>query len=142
MINGGGYPHRHFQRDCHKASKLVHICDVYDALRTNRPYREAWEAERVLELLEKGLGWDFDAEIGRSFIQMMGQWERRLAVVDDHTPLPQYTAAVGAANVTAARAAADAADAANKATGVTVGDATAAAVPTSTVAEGPPPAAP
>lgn len=102
MINGGGYPHRHFQRDCHKASKLVHICDVYDALRTNRPYREAWEAERVLELLEKGVGWDYDAEIGRAFIQMMGQWERRVAVVDDQTPLPQYAAAVDAAARTAA----------------------------------------
>ncbi|MEK7239753.1 MAG: HD domain-containing phosphohydrolase [Gemmatimonadota bacterium] len=142
MINGGGYPHRHFQRDCHKASKLVHICDVYDAMRTNRPYREAWEAERVMEMLEKGLGWDFDAEIGRSFIQMMGQWERRLAVVDDHTPLPQYAAAVGAANAAAVRAAVDAADAANRAIEVTVGDATAAAVTTSTVVEGPPPAAP
>src|SRR5450759_3297073 len=78
MINGGGYPARHFRRDCHKASRLVHICDVYDALRTNRPYREAWESERVLELLEKGVGWDYDAEIGRAFIQMMGQWELSL----------------------------------------------------------------
>ena len=109
MINGGGYPNRHFQRECHKASKLVHICDVYDALRTNRPYREAWEAERVLELLEKGIGWDFDEEIGRAFIQMMGQWERRVAVVDDHTPLPQYAAAVDAANKASAEVAAAAA---------------------------------
>lgn len=97
MINGGGYPNRHFQRDCHKASKLVHICDVYDALRTNRPYREAWEADRVLQQLEKGLGWDFDEEGGRAFIQMMGQWERRVAVVDDKTALPQYAAAMAAA---------------------------------------------
>lgn len=102
MINGGGYPHRHFQRDCHKASKLVHICDVYDALRTKRPYRDAWEADRCLELLEKGIGWDYDEEIGRAFIQMMGQWERRVAVVDDHTPLPQYAAAVDEAAKTAA----------------------------------------
>jgi putative nucleotidyltransferase with HDIG domain len=97
MINGGGYPHRHFQRDCHKASKLVHVCDVYDALRTNRPYREAWEAERVLEQIEKGIGWDFDEEISRAFIGMMRQWDRRLAVVDDQTPLPQYAAAMEAA---------------------------------------------
>ena len=42
MLNGGGYPKRHYQRDVHKASTLVHVCDVYDALRTNRPYRAAW----------------------------------------------------------------------------------------------------
>jgi len=105
MINGGGYPHRHFQRDCHKASKLVHICDVYDALRTNRPYREAWAADRVLEQIEKGMGWDFDEDISRAFIQMMNQWEPRVAVVDDHTPLPQYTAAVAAAPADAPAAA-------------------------------------
>ena len=109
MINGGGYPHRHFQRDCHKASKLVHICDVYDALRTNRPYREAWEADRILQQIEKGLGWDFDETIARAFIQMMGAWERRVAVVDDQTPLPQYTAAMDAAAQAAQVAAANAA---------------------------------
>ncbi len=80
MINGGGYPSRHFHRDCHKASKLVHICDVYDALRTNRPYREAWEPERVLTQIQSGAGPDFDAELAHSFIQMMRQWERRVAV--------------------------------------------------------------
>ncbi|MBI1810278.1 MAG: HD domain-containing protein [Gemmatimonadetes bacterium] len=88
MINGGGYPSRHFDRECHKASKLVHICDVYDALRTKRPYREAWESERVLAQIQSGAGPDFDAELATSFIQMMRQWERRVAVVDDKTPLP------------------------------------------------------
>ena len=91
MINGGGYPSRHFHRECHKASKLVHICDVYDALRTNRPYREAWEAERVLANIRAGSGPDFDPELARAFDQMMGQWEKRVAVVDDQTPLPHMT---------------------------------------------------
>jgi putative nucleotidyltransferase with HDIG domain len=91
MINGGGYPGRHFHREVHKASKLVHICDVYDALRTNRPYREAWESERVLAQIQSGAGPDFDAELANSFIQMMRQWERRVAVVDDQTPLPHMT---------------------------------------------------
>ena len=89
MIDGGGYPSRHFRREPHKASKLVHICDVYDALRTTRPYRPAWEAERVLETIQRGAGPDFDAELATAFIQMMRKWERRLAVVDDKTPLPR-----------------------------------------------------
>lgn len=87
MIDGGGYPRRHFHRGVHAASKLVHVCDVYDALRTNRPYREAWEAERVLAQIEKGAGPDFDAETAHAFIAMMRQWERRVAVVDDQTPV-------------------------------------------------------
>lgn len=88
MIDGGGYPSRHFRRQPHKASKLVHICDVYDALRTHRPYRPAMEPEAVLAQIERGSGPDFDAELTTAFLQMMRQWERRLAVVDDKTPLP------------------------------------------------------
>src|SRR5437773_11311612 len=38
MLNGDGYPTFQFRRDCHEGSKLVHVCDVYDALRTHRPY--------------------------------------------------------------------------------------------------------
>jgi putative nucleotidyltransferase with HDIG domain len=91
MINGGGYPGRHFHRECHKASKLVHICDVYDALRTSRPYREAWESDRVMANIQSGAGPDFDAELANSFIMMMRQWERRVAVVDDRTPLPHMS---------------------------------------------------
>jgi HD-GYP domain-containing protein (c-di-GMP phosphodiesterase class II) len=54
MLNGGGYPHRHIARKCHCASALVHVCDVYDALRTHRPYRAAWEHPKVLGYLEEG----------------------------------------------------------------------------------------
>jgi putative nucleotidyltransferase with HDIG domain len=97
MIDGGGYPSRHFRRQPHKASKLVHICDVYDALRTNRPYRPALEADVVLANIEKGLGPDFDAELGNAFMKMMRQWERRLAVVDDKTPIPQLANAAQSA---------------------------------------------
>lgn len=88
MINGQGYPRRHFERGVHAASKLVHVCDVYDALRTKRPYREAWESDRVLANLEQGTGTDFDAEAATAFIAMMRSWDSRLAVVDDQAPLP------------------------------------------------------
>ena len=71
MINGQGYPRCHYHRDCHKASKLVHVCDVYDALRTNRPYRAAWEAERVLGYVEERAGTEFDPEIAAAFVRMM-----------------------------------------------------------------------
>jgi putative nucleotidyltransferase with HDIG domain len=81
MINGQGYPRRHFERGVHAASKLVHVCDVYDALRTNRPYREAWEPERVLKQIEQGAGPDFDVEAATAFIGMMRQWEAREATI-------------------------------------------------------------
>ncbi len=92
MINGQGYPKRHFERGVHAASKLVHVCDVYDAMRTNRPYRAAWESERVLKMIEEGAGPDFDTEAANAFITMMKSWESRVAVVDDQTPLPEMGA--------------------------------------------------
>ena len=46
MLNGDQVPDDRFRRDCHFASKLVHVCDVYDALRTTRPLAgEAWPQE-------------------------------------------------------------------------------------------------
>ena len=85
MLNGGGYPCMHYERDCHHASKLVHICDVYDALRTNRPYRDAWSAEATLSHIEAKAGTEFDPELVRNFSGMMRKFEGRVAVVDDET---------------------------------------------------------
>jgi len=70
MLNGGGYPTFKFPRDCHFASKLVHVCDVYDALCTNRPYREAWHSEMALAYLEEKAGVEFDATIITAFAAM------------------------------------------------------------------------
>jgi HD-GYP domain-containing protein (c-di-GMP phosphodiesterase class II) len=82
MLDGGGYPRVQFPRQAHFASKIVHVCDVYDALRTNRPYREAWHAEKVLDYIDEKAGTEFDPEIARAFIRMMRLWERRLAVLE------------------------------------------------------------
>lgn len=75
MINGHGYPTRHYHRDCHKASNLVHVCDVFDALRTKRPYREAWEQERVLGYIEERVGTEFEPTAASAFVKMMRRLE-------------------------------------------------------------------
>ena len=76
MIDGGGYPNMHFRRDCHAASKLVHVC------RTKRPYRGAWESPKVLRYLEERAGTEFDDSIVRAFIAMMKVWDQRVTRVD------------------------------------------------------------
>jgi len=78
MIDGGGYPRRRIARKCHCASTLVHVCDVYDALRTHRPYRVAWETSAVLDYIEQGAGTDFDPEIARTFVDLMRRMEDRI----------------------------------------------------------------
>ena len=83
MLNGLGYPQVRYRRSCHEASKLVHVCDVYDALRTRRPYREAWPVERVLPYIEGRSGLEFDPDYVKEFIAMMRKWESQVAVIED-----------------------------------------------------------
>jgi putative nucleotidyltransferase with HDIG domain len=80
MLNGGGYPKFKFDRECHRASKLVHVCDVYDALCTNRPYRDAWNSEVALDYLEQKAGTEFDPQIVLAFTGMLrGASQQRVA---------------------------------------------------------------
>lgn len=78
MLNGGGYPRCHFQRPVHRASTLVHVCDVYDALRTKRPYRDAWEAEKVMGYIEERAGTEFEPDVATKFLAMMRELEGRV----------------------------------------------------------------
>ncbi|MGQ0649997.1 MAG: HD-GYP domain-containing protein [Gemmatimonadaceae bacterium] len=79
MIDGGGYLRRQRRCDCHHASMLVHVCDVFDALRTNRPYRVAWETNGILEYLAQRAGKEFEPTATNAFLDMMATYELRMA---------------------------------------------------------------
>ena len=85
MLNGGGYPALHYNRECTMASRLVHVCDVYDALSTTRPYREAWPSEKVLSYLEERTGTEFDPELVGAFIRTLRQGQARVRVLSDES---------------------------------------------------------
>jgi len=68
----------------------VHVCDVYDALRTHRPYRAAWEPPKVLSYIEEGAGTDFDPDIARIFVDLMRRMEGRI----EHSALADLRAGV------------------------------------------------
>jgi HD-GYP domain-containing protein (c-di-GMP phosphodiesterase class II) len=88
MLPGGqGYPKPHFERECHYASKLVQVCDCYDALRTRRFHRGAWTPESALRYVEEKAGTVFDTEIAKSFVTMMRRWERRIIPLEEGQPL-------------------------------------------------------
>ena len=95
MIDGGGYPSLRYRRDCHVASKLVHVCDVYDALRTKRPYRDPWPAKAVLTYIKERSGTEFDEALAHAFTSMIGEWEPRLATLhgEETPPVTQHSAA-------------------------------------------------
>ena len=82
MLDGGGYPKPHYGRCCHHASELVHVCDVYDALRTHRPYRAAWESAKALGYIEERAGTEFDPKVAGAFVAMVRSWDERVATAE------------------------------------------------------------
>jgi putative nucleotidyltransferase with HDIG domain len=85
MIDGGGYPKIHYKRECALASRLVHVCDVYDALSTKRPYRDAWPSEKTMLYLEERAGSEFDPELVMAFIRTLQQGQAQVRVLSDET---------------------------------------------------------
>jgi putative nucleotidyltransferase with HDIG domain len=77
-IDGRGYPALHYPREAHHASRLVHVCDVYDALRTKRPYRDAWTSAEALEYIGKRAGSEFDPSVVSAFTEMMQRWDLQI----------------------------------------------------------------
>ncbi len=78
--DGGGYPCIHYPRAAHQASGLVHVCDVYDALRTRRPYRDAWSSTEALAYIQSRAGSEFDPAMASAFIEMMTRWDGRISL--------------------------------------------------------------
>ena len=83
MLNGGGYPTLHYHRECAMASRLVHVCDVYDALSTTRPYRDAWPSERTMGYLEERAGTEFDRDLVAAFIRTLREGEAQVRVLSE-----------------------------------------------------------
>lgn len=76
---GGGYPEVTTPRQPHPMSRLVQVCDIYDALRTRRPFRSPWPHDKALEFMRTHAGEKFDPEYVDAFLSMISQWEPRHA---------------------------------------------------------------
>jgi HD-GYP domain-containing protein (c-di-GMP phosphodiesterase class II) len=66
--DGAGYPRRLKGEQIPLAARLFSVADVWDALRSDRPYRKAWDEARTRAYLEEQAGQHFDAEIARLFL--------------------------------------------------------------------------
>lgn len=57
------------------AARITTICDVYDALVTERPYKQAWSKERALNFLDDNSGLIFDPELIEPFKQCLSEMD-------------------------------------------------------------------
>ena len=66
--DGTGYPKGLKGKEIPLAARIFTVADVWDALRSDRPYRTAWPKEKVIEHLRSGSGTHFDPEIVEVFL--------------------------------------------------------------------------
>jgi len=59
-IDGTGYPQGLTEKEIPKLSKVLAVCDVFDALTSMRPYRDRMDFFKVMSIINKGAGRDFD----------------------------------------------------------------------------------
>lgn len=70
-IDGTGYPHGLKGEEISLASRIASVCDVYDAISSNRPYKEAWGAADSLANMYRWEG-HFDKRLLNAFIRSVG----------------------------------------------------------------------
>lgn len=75
--NGTGYPQCLQGEQIPLSARLFAVVDVWDALRSDRPYRKAWERERVLDHIRGLSGTHFDPRAVRAFLALMTESSER-----------------------------------------------------------------
>jgi putative nucleotidyltransferase with HDIG domain len=69
--DGEGYPRGLKGEDIPMTARIFAVVDVWDALRSDRPYRSGWPKEHVFAYLLEHAGSHFDPQVVRVFLAMM-----------------------------------------------------------------------
>jgi putative nucleotidyltransferase with HDIG domain len=71
-LDGSGYPEHAKRAGLNLGTMLCSIADVYDAMRSQRTYQQAFPTERILAVLRQNDGSRFDQHLVRRFVQVLG----------------------------------------------------------------------
>lgn len=66
-FDGSGYPYQRKGQEIPLSARIVALADVFDALTSRRPYKEAWPVEKALILIDEETGKHFDPEVVKAF---------------------------------------------------------------------------
>jgi len=68
--DGTGYPEGLSGEQIPLLARIIFVTDVYDALTSPRPFREAFDHDYAVQILKQGAGTKFDAEVVRAFLKL------------------------------------------------------------------------
>lgn len=74
-MDGSGYPHGVKSDEISIGARVIAVCDVFESVTSNRPYRKPMKPKRVVKLLEEEAGDKLDAEIVEVFLEMYEEAE-------------------------------------------------------------------
>ncbi|MHC4321241.1 MAG: HD-GYP domain-containing protein [Planctomycetota bacterium] len=75
--DGSGYPYGLRKDEIHLCGKIARIIDVYDALTSNRPYKDALRPFAALVEMKEKMANCFDPELFKEFIRFLGPYDPR-----------------------------------------------------------------
>ena len=71
-MDGTGYPFGAKRSQLNLGTMMCGIADVYDAVRSQRAYQQAFPTDRILAVLKRNDGTQFDQNLVRRFVQLLG----------------------------------------------------------------------
>ena len=71
--DGGGYPDGLIGDEIPFGARIISVCDAYDAIVTDRPYRRGTDPESALAELRRCAGTQFDPRVVEAFCSVMGR---------------------------------------------------------------------
>jgi len=69
--DGSGYPRGLQGEDIHECARLLHVCDVYEAMISKRAYKDKINPTEVIEYLYGGCGIMFDVRVVTAFLSRL-----------------------------------------------------------------------
>jgi HD-GYP domain-containing protein (c-di-GMP phosphodiesterase class II) len=75
--DGTGYPRGLKAQEIPLSARIFAIVDVWDALRSDRPYRSAMSEDQASAIIAEGSGSQFDPRVAKHFLQLIGSGAAR-----------------------------------------------------------------